>query len=37
MINQTTIYPFLLLLFDDFESKKINEKEMIKILKFLLR
>ncbi|UTI52411.1 DUF262 domain-containing HNH endonuclease family protein [Fusobacterium polymorphum] len=36
MINQTTIYPFLLLLFDDFESKKINEKEMIKILKFLL-
>lgn len=36
IINQTTIYPFLLLLFDDFEAQKINEVEMLKILKFLL-
>lgn len=35
-IKQTTIYPFLFSIFDDFENKIIEEKDVIEILTFFL-
>ena len=36
ILDQSTIYPFLLAVFDDFEQKKIDELELQKILKFFV-
>lgn len=35
-LNQSTVYLFLFKIFDDFEAELINEKELAKILNFLL-
>ncbi|WP_428071820.1 DUF262 domain-containing protein [Candidatus Avelusimicrobium alvi] len=35
-LKQTTCYPFLLQVFDDYEHKIINEKELLKVLNFLV-
>lgn len=35
-LDQTTVYPFLLRVFDDYHSKIIDEQGLIKILNFLL-
>lgn len=35
-LDQSTIYPFLFSLFDDFENKKIEESELVDILQLLI-